>query len=114
MTSGPVAGRFDAIYTLDVLEHIPAAQERDFIENLMASLLPHGVLIVGMPSIESQAHSKPASATGHINCKHLPELKTLMQDYFHNVFMFSMNDEIVHTGYYKLAHYIFAVCCDAK
>ena len=31
-----------------------------------------------------------------------------------DVFMFSMNDEVVHTGYSKLAHYIFALCCGAK
>jgi 2-polyprenyl-3-methyl-5-hydroxy-6-metoxy-1,4-benzoquinol methylase len=112
--SGPTPGTYDAIYTLDVLEHVPAEQEHDFLRNALASLAPHGVMIVGMPSIESQAYSKPASVTGHINCKHQPDLKKLMQNYFHNVFMFSMNDEVVHTGYYKLAHYIFAVCCARK
>jgi len=25
------------------------------------------------------------------------------------VFMFSMNDEVVHTGHHKMAHYVFAV-----
>ena len=64
-----------------------------------------------MPSKESQAYSKPASVTGHINCKHQMELKELMKKYFTNVFAFSMNDEIVHTGYAKLAHYVFALCC---
>jgi hypothetical protein len=37
-----------------------------------------------------------------------------MEDYFHNVFVFSMNDEVVHTGYYPMAHYLFAVCAGKK
>lgn len=39
-----------------------------------------------------------------MNCKSAPNLKALMQEYFHNVFMFSMNDEVVHTGFHKMAH----------
>ena len=37
------------------------------------------------------------------------ELKKLMQHYFHNVFMFSMNDEVVHTGFHPMAHYLDTV-----
>ena len=33
-----------------------------------------------------------------------------MQRYFHDVFMFSMNDEVVHTGFHAMAHYLFALC----
>ncbi len=114
VTGGPVPGTFDAIYTLDVLEHVSADLEGVFLKNAMASLAPNGVMIVGMPSKESLAFAKPVEVTGHINCKTQPELKALMQQYFHNVFMFSMNDEMVHTGYSKLAHYIFALCCAPK
>ena len=32
-----------------------------------------------------------------------------MNKYFENTFLFSMNDEIVHTGYYKMAHYLISV-----
>jgi hypothetical protein len=28
--------------------------------------------------------------------------------------MFSMNDEVVHTGYHKMAHYLFALCCEKR
>ena len=41
-------------------------------------------------------------------------LKSLLSKYFHNVFIFSMNDEVVHTGFYPMAHYLFALCCDKK
>jgi hypothetical protein len=73
-------------------------------------LTEHGVAIIGMPSLESQTHASPTSQGGHVNCKSMPDLKKTMKKYFHNVFMFSMNDEVVHTGYYPMAHYLFAVC----
>jgi len=25
-----------------------------------------------------------------------------------------MNDEVVHTGYHKMAHYLLALCCGKK
>lgn len=38
----------------------------------------------------------------------MPDFKNTMQRYFHNVFMFSMNDEVVHTGFHPMAHYLLA------
>ena len=107
---GPMDRTFDAIYSLDVLEHIDAKDERRFLANMMQCLAPTGVMIVGMPSLESQAHASPGSRRGHVNCKTAPDLKALMAEFFHTVFMFAMNDEVVHTGYHKMAHYILALC----
>jgi cyclopropane fatty-acyl-phospholipid synthase-like methyltransferase len=110
MLDGPVAGPFDAAYSLDVLEHIPRAEEDRFVGNIAASLREHGVLIVGSPSIQSQAYASKPSREGHVNCKDHKGLRALMQAHFHNVFIYSMNDEIVHTGFYPMAHYLFALC----
>lgn len=112
--SGPLPGTYDAIYSLDVLEHIPAAREGDYLRNLKAALTPSGVAIIGMPSLESQSHASPASKAGHINCKSGKDLKQLMEGAFDTVFLFSMNDEIVHTGFYPMAHYLIAVCSHKK
>jgi cyclopropane fatty-acyl-phospholipid synthase-like methyltransferase len=109
LLDGPMPGAFDAVYALDVLEHIAPAKERIFLENAFSPLGPHGVAIIGMPSLESQAYASSQSKAGHVNCKSAPDLKSLMEAFFHNVFMFSMNDEVVHTGYHKMAHYLFAV-----
>jgi 2-polyprenyl-3-methyl-5-hydroxy-6-metoxy-1,4-benzoquinol methylase len=111
--SGPVVDRlgpFDAAYALDVIEHIPPADEDRFIRNVVASVASPGVVIVGLPSLESQAYASPLSKEGHVNCKSAPDLKALMLRYFHDVFIFSMNDEVVHTGFYALSHYLFALC----
>lgn len=111
---GPVEGRFDAAFTLDVLEHIPPALEGRFLRNLVDCLDDHGVAIVGTPSLESQAYASPPSRAGHVNCKTAPDLKRTLQQYFHDVFVFSMNDEIVHTGFHKMAHYLMALCCSPR
>lgn len=110
MLSGPYPGTFDAIYSLDVLEHIEQVNELLFIENIIRSLSIQGVLIVGMPSLESQAYASVQSKLGHVNCKSGKDLKALFELYFHNVFLFSMNDEVVHTGFTPMAHYVIAVC----
>jgi len=115
MLSGPVeGGPFDAAYTLDVIEHIDIKDEDLFVANIVKSLDEHGVLIVGSPSIQSQVYASEYSKQGHVNCKDHKQLKDLMLKYFDNVFIFSMNDEVVHTGYYPMAHYLFALCVGRK
>lgn len=113
--TGPVeSSAFEAAYTLDVIEHIRPQDEDLFVANIARSLVDQGVLIVGTPSIQSQVYASEYSKLGHINCKDHKQLKELMLKYFHNVFIFSMNDEVVHTGYYPMAHYLFALCVGKK
>jgi 2-polyprenyl-3-methyl-5-hydroxy-6-metoxy-1,4-benzoquinol methylase len=112
--AGSVAGSFDGAYALDVLEHIPAEQEDLFLRHMIAPLTPAGTVVIGMPSLQSQAHASAHSREGHVNCKDQRDLKSLMQRYFTNVFMFAMNDEVLHTGYHAMAHYIIALCCGKR
>ena len=102
--------KFDGIFALDVLEHISKKIENKFISNIIFSLEDRGTLIMGMPTKESQKYASKISKLGHINCKSKSELKKLMKKYFSNVYMFSMNDEVVHTGFDKMSHYIIALC----
>ena len=108
--SGPVNGKFDAIYSLDVIEHIPKESENQFMSNICRSLASDGVVIIGMPSLQSQTYATPQSKEGHVNCMDQNKFKKLMKEHFKNVFIFSMNDEVVHTGFYPMAHYLFALC----
>jgi len=111
---GPVAGHFDAAYSLDVLEHIPPAREDRFLHNIAESVRETGVVILGSPSLQSQVYASKGSKEGHVNCKDGMDLKHLLERHFDNVFLFSMNDEVVHTGYYPMAHYLFAICAGRK
>lgn len=114
MLEAPVPGSFDAAYALDVLEHIPEPDESRFIRNVIAPLTPEGVAIFGMPSLESQAYASPQSKAGHVNCKSGEALKRVLERFFHTVFVFSMNDEVVHTGFFPMAHYLLAVACHRR
>jgi 2-polyprenyl-3-methyl-5-hydroxy-6-metoxy-1,4-benzoquinol methylase len=111
---GALPGKFDAVYSLDVIEHISVTRERDYVANLAGSLWPHGVAIVGTPSLESQPYASPMSKAGHVNCFTGERLRSLMGEFFHAVFIFGMNDEVVHTGFLPMCHYLFAVCAEAK
>ena len=110
----PTKKKYDAVYALDVLEHISIFKEKYFLKNICLSLKKSGVVVIGLPSLEFQKYSRPKKISGHINCKTGEQLKKLLSNYFDNVFIFSMNDEVVHTGFQKMACYLFAVCTNLK
>jgi 2-polyprenyl-3-methyl-5-hydroxy-6-metoxy-1,4-benzoquinol methylase len=109
--AAPVPGQFDGAFALDVIEHIPQQHEDRFLANVRSSLSASGVLIIGTPSLASQQYASPQSKEGHVNCKTAEDLQATLQRHFTQVFIFSMNDEVVHTGYSKMAHYLMALCC---
>ena len=111
---GPLPGPFDGIYAMDVLEHIEPEAEDEFIRAVIKPLREHGLLIFGMPSLESQAYASQLSKEGHVNCKNQRDFKKVMETYFHVVLPFSMNDEVVHTGYHAMSHYNICVCTGKK
>lgn len=114
VVAGSIEKQFDGIFALDVLEHIDPVHELAFWQNLSSSLATHGTMIVGMPSIESQVYASEASKAGHVNCKSGEELFKVASSHFHNVCIFSMNDEMLHNGYLPMSHYILVVCCSKR
>lgn len=106
----PISGNYDAAYALDVLEHISPDKEDVFLTNIKNSMTTSGILIIGMPSLESQIYASHASQVGHINCKKSEDLKITLMRHYKNIFIFSMNDEVVHTGFHRMANYILAIC----
>ena len=110
----PVQGGFDCAYSLDVFEHIPPEHETTYIKNIIGSLQPHGLALIGTPSLESQTYASQVSKEGHVNCKSGLDLKALFARYFYHTFLFSMNDEVVHTGYHRMSQYLFVLACEPK
>lgn len=111
---GPILQGFDAAYALDVLEHIRPSEAPQFVSNICRSLSPHGVAIFGMPSLESQEYASFGSRLGHVNCMSGSDLVAFLSNHFSHVFLFSMNDEVVHTGFSKMAHYLLGLCVAPK
>jgi hypothetical protein len=114
IVAAPLPRKHEALFSLDVIEHIAPMNEHAYLANLCDSLAENGLLMIGTPSLESQAYASPPSRAGHINCKTSTELKALLEKYFDHVFIFSMNDEVVHTGFSHMAHYLFALCSAPK
>ncbi len=108
------SGRYEAVYSLDVIEHIPESLEFRFVDHLADVLEPHGVCIVGTPNITATPYASPVSLEGHINLKSAETLRATLSRRFENIFIFSMNDEVVHTGFAPMAHYLFALCAGVR
>ena len=104
----------DGLYAVDVLEHIFPDEEQAFVTNLAASLGERGVAVFGTPNVTSERYASAYSRQGHVNLKDHATLRATLGRHFHNVFVFSMNDEVVHTGYYPMAHYLWALCVDPR
>lgn len=99
--------RASAVYLVDVIEHIFPSEEPTFMKNLVASLSDNGFILVGTPNDTAQKFASTHSQAGHVNTKTHEALRDLGRAHFRNVFMFSMNDEVVHTGFGPMAHYLW-------
>lgn len=103
-------GAFDAAVSLDVIEHIPAEREADFMRATTRSLLGGaGVFVIGTPSLRAEHLASPQSVAGHINLYNHERLKRLMGFYFHVVQMMGMQDTAIHFGHPEMFHYILGV-----
>jgi 2-polyprenyl-3-methyl-5-hydroxy-6-metoxy-1,4-benzoquinol methylase len=98
-------GHFDAVYALDVLEHIQP--DGEFLSRLRR-VAP--VAVIGTPSLESQAYASMASVREHVNCYSLPDLRARLRKFYTNVFVLTMNDESLGTGFHGMAQYLLALC----
>jgi 2-polyprenyl-3-methyl-5-hydroxy-6-metoxy-1,4-benzoquinol methylase len=110
----PVQEKFDAAISMDVIEHLQPEMESGFLANVTKSLSQNAAFIVGTPNITAQQYAGLASKHEHINLKSHDTLKSSLQNYFNSVFMFSMNDEVLHTGFHPMSHYIIALAVGPK
>ena len=111
MVSTPYVGnRGDGLVCIDVIEHIHPSEEEQFLRNCVACLEQKGIAVFGTPNKYAHQYASARSQQGHINLFDPERLVSTLERHFSHVFLFSMNDEMVHTGYTKLAHYLMALC----
>ena len=101
----------DGLVSIDVLEHIHHDEEEKFFTNALSCLTDNAVAVFGTPTVYSQEYMSERSKLGHINLFDEERLRSILLKHFSYVFVFSMNDEMVHTGFPKMAHYFMALCC---
>lgn len=100
---------FDAVFCLDVLEHINPKDESFFLSKMRGAA---PVAIIGTPSLESQVYASRLSKEGHVNCKSGEGLRSTLRNYWSHVFMFSMHDETLGTSYLPMSQYLLALCVE--
>lgn len=111
LVSMPYTGaRADGLVSLDVIEHIDPSEESRFLQHCVDPLEPRGIAVIGTPNKYAHPYASARSQRGHINLFDPERLVSTLETHFSRVFLFSMNDEVVHTGYSKLAHYLMALC----
>jgi 2-polyprenyl-3-methyl-5-hydroxy-6-metoxy-1,4-benzoquinol methylase len=106
--------KYDVIVALDMIEHIEKNTEDDFIKMLLSYLDEKGFIIIGTPNISSLDYATEASRIAHINLYDFNRLKKLLLNYFEHAFCFGMNDEVLHTGFYPMCHYILIIACTPR
>ena len=106
--------KMDGIYLVDVIEHIYKEEENRFMTHLTASLSDYGSMIIGTPNKSAEQYASACSREAHVNLKDHTALLELARRFFYNVFLFGMNDEVLHTGYPQMAHYLWVLCTSPR
>lgn len=106
----PSQSGFDGLVCIDVLEHVHPEEEPAFLEHALAGLRPGATAVFGTPNRHADAWASPPSRAGHVNLFDAERLGTTLEAHFTHVFLFSMNDEVIHTGFSGMAHYLIALC----
>lgn len=102
---------WDAVVSFDVVEHILPSNIEMFFTRIKENLKDDGIAIIGTPNQEGQRYASDVSRKGHVNVYSFERLEEEMSRHFHHVFMFCGNDEVIHTGYPKMAHYLISIGC---
>ncbi|MBN1764838.1 MAG: class I SAM-dependent methyltransferase [Sedimentisphaerales bacterium] len=106
--------KYDFIVLLDVIEHMNENLGRNLVEKTSHHLADNGLLVIGTPSCYSYEYQSSYSKAGHIKLYDQKELVALVENHYGRALAFSMNDEMVHTGFAKLAWYYFIIAFNPK
>lgn len=110
ITSPPNGVKGNALVCLDVIEHIHHLEEGQFLNNCFRLVKKGGIAVFGTPNKLAGRYASKRSQIGHINLFDPDRLALTLEKHCKNVFIFSMNDEMVHTGFSDMAHYLMALC----
>jgi len=103
--------QYDAVVAFDVIEHILTKNRPHFFQKIISCLSHDGIAIIGTPNITSHQYALEATKAGHVDMYSGDRLEKEMMQYFSHIFMFGANDEVIHTGFLPMAHYLIVVAC---
>ena len=105
----------NCIVNVDFIEHIEKKKGVEFIKNCKIYLEnqineKNKMFIIGTPSFYSRRYRAKHNLKHHKYEYKPEELNEICKKFFPRTFLFTMNDEIVHTGFNKLGWFFFVVC----
>lgn len=101
---------FDAIASIDVIEHFYADDGERIVARYADRLSDRGMMILGTPNRLSSQYRSEQSREAHFHEYEPDELRALCDKHFKRTLMFSMNDEVVHTGFSKMSWFFYVLC----
>ncbi|MCA8925834.1 MAG: class I SAM-dependent methyltransferase [Planctomycetes bacterium] len=107
-------GSYDAVVNFDVIEHVYPEHAGAFLDGMVGLLAEHGVVVVGTPNETAKQYASAVTNAGHVNLYTAERLEAELRARFKYVFLFGANDEIVHTGFAPMCHYLLVVACGKR
>lgn len=101
---------FDVVVMLDVIEHFLKSEGAQVLKNTQRFLKHKGFLVIGTPNKASQQFASMRRKSTHPFEYDFQEFRDSLQKYFPRVFIFSMTDETVSTGFPQMAWYLMGLC----
>jgi hypothetical protein len=84
------------------------------MKTIFENLKRKGFCVVGTPNKTAKRNASLEKRKGHINIFAADRLRKTFSNYFENVFLLGMNDEVVHTGFEQMCHYLFVLACSPR
>lgn len=102
--------QYDVVVSMDVIEHFSKSDTEIVAKNYAALTKDTGFAVIGTPNIASAPYASARRKALHIHEFTPQEFEELLSRNFKRVFLFSMTDEVVSTGFSKMAWYLMALC----
>jgi len=101
--------KISVITAIDVIEHF-YRDDAEVIIQAHSQLIPkNGMMIIGTPNKHSRKYRSKKSKDSHFYEYEPEELREICGKFFGRTLLFSMNDEVVHTGFDKLAWFFYVL-----
>jgi 2-polyprenyl-3-methyl-5-hydroxy-6-metoxy-1,4-benzoquinol methylase len=101
---------FDVVVSMDVIEHFEEDQADGVVANYARLTKDKGFALIGTPNIASRQFASQRRLDSHPKEYSPEEFTALLERHYSRVFLFSMTDEAVSTGFPKMAWYLMALC----